>query len=386
MNTPFWKKFLFFAVPFVGFLFLAEAGLRLGDQFVPVRVLCFHPIYEREYCANAQGVLKQNNTLRINNYGMLDQEYPEAREPGTLRIAVLGDSMTAGEEVPQESRYHELWEQALPKRLGKKVDVLNFGVRGFGTWESLQMFHLKVRKFKPDVTVLAFYWGNDVENNLTALLESHPNPLKSQYGISLGRRVNVARKDFNKWLWNHSAVYHLTRKGYNLIENNVKNFFSNDSQKPVRVEKMYPANPSAYELAQRVKPFQPPPLGEDLESPFDDKFFFDSEGWHLTRRLIRRLHKEVRQAGSQLLVIHFMDVDQYYDYPRLPLEDFDAFLKRENIPSLNLYPAFHALDRASLYKNVFEDDSHFNATGHRFLAQNSLDFLIRQLLGSGRIT
>ena len=386
MNTPFWKKFLFFALPFLGFLFLAEAGLRLGGQFDPVRVLCFHPIYEREYCANAKGILKQNNPIHINDQGMLDRNYPLARQPGSLRVAVLGDSMTAGEEVPQEKRYHELWERWLPKRLGRDVEVLNFGVRGFGTWESLQMFHLKAKKFQPDVTVLGFYWGNDVENNLTALLESHPNPLRSQYEISLGRRANVARKDFNKWLWNHSAVYHLTRKGYNLVENNIKNFFSNNHQKPVRVEKLYPSNPQEYELAKRAKPFQPPPLGEDLESPFDDKFFFDSEGWYLTRRLIQKLNYEVRQAGSQLVILHFMDVDQYYDYPPLPLKQFDAFLKKEDIPALNLHPAFQRLDRAALYKNVFEDDTHFNSTGHRFLAQHSIDFLVRQILGSGRVT
>lgn len=386
MKTPLRKKILFYSVPFVAFLILAELGLRLGDQLLPVRVVCFHPIYEREYCANSEGTLRQNNRIKVNRYGMLDQEYVKTRTPGALRIAVLGDSMTAGEEVPRGNRYHELWEQALPKRLGRDVEVLNFGVRGFGTWESLQMYHLKARQFQPDFTVLSFYWGNDVENNLQALLESQPNPLRGQYKVSLTRKINLARKGFNKWLWNHSAVYHLTRRGYNKMETQVKNFLEDDTQRTVRIQKEYKTKPQPFEHARQGRAFRPPALGEDLESIVDDKFFFDSEGWHLTRRLIRKLNSEVLESGSQLVVIHFMDVEQYYDYPPLALREFDTFLMQEGIPHLNMHPAFNRLDRKSLAAKTFENDSHFNAAGHKFLADNSIDFLVRQILGSGRVT
>lgn len=386
MKTSLRKKFLFYSLPFLVFLFLAEVGLRLSDQLLPVRVVCFHPIYEREYCANTEGILKYKNVIKVNRHGMLDQNYSKTRTPGALRIAVLGDSMTAGEEVENGQRYHEIWEQALPKRLGRDVEVLNFGVRGFGTWESLQMYHLKAKQFQPDYTVLGFYWGNDVENNLQARIESQPNPLRGQYEIPLMRKINLARKGFNKWLWNHSAVYHLTRKGYNEVETHVKKFFGDNGQRMVRIHKEYEAQPRAFQFARQGRAFQPPPLGEDLESTVDDKFFFDSEGWHLTRRLIRKLNDEVIKSGSQLIVLHFMDVEQYHDYPPLALREFDTFLMREGIPYLNMYPAFNALDRKALAANTFENDNHFNATGHKFLADNSIDFLVRQILGSGRVT
>ncbi len=386
MKTPIWKKIIFLSLPFAMFLIMAEIGLRLANPHVSVRVVCFHPIYEREYCANSAGRLKRENTIHVNRYGMLDREYTKTPTDDVMRIAVLGDSMTAGEEVGEGKRYHELWEQWLPKRLGQNVEVLNFGVRGFGTWEALQMHHLKVKEFRPDYTVLSFYWGNDVENNLEALAEAQPDPLRDQYQIPFTRKINLKRKNFNKWLWNHSAVYQLSRKGYDRVENNIKTFLSNDEQRPVRVEKQYAGEPLPYDFTRQVKPFQPPLVGDNLDSNFDDKFFFDSKGWHLTRQLIRKLNQEVHDSGSRLIIVHFMNVEQYHDYPRLPLREFDRFLAQENIPHLNLYSAFNALSPQALAANTFEDDTHFNATGHRFVADHSIDFLVRQLLGSGRVT
>jgi len=380
-----WKKFLILSLPVAFCLLAAEGGLRLMGIHTPVRVLCFHPVYQRQYCPNTTGILKKNVRVQINNDGLIDRPYPHARQPHTLRVAVLGDSMTAGEEVFPGERYHDLWEQWLPARLGKPVEVINFGVRGFGTWEALQMFHLKIAAYRPDVTVLGFYWGNDIENNLESLHDQKPNPLLNQYSITPWQKFFVKRKEFNKWLWNHSAVYHLSRTGYNWMENEVKNFFTDHSRNLVRFRRHYPNRPEPIGFNSKPAPFSPRDLVNNLESPFDDKFFFDSEGWDLTRNLIHQLNREVRAAGSRLLIIHFLDVDQYHRYPPLPLDLFDRFLGHEGIPHLNLYPAYASLDEATLYANVFPDDSHFNARGHRQLAHWTMDFLISQLLGDANL-
>ncbi|HCG72140.1 MAG TPA: lipolytic protein G-D-S-L family, partial [Nitrospina sp.] len=60
---------------------------------------------------------------------------------------------------------------------------INFGVGGTGTWQQSQMFHIKARKYKPDVTVLAFCWCNDVGNNIDKFKSGDRSPLLDEYEI-----------------------------------------------------------------------------------------------------------------------------------------------------------------------------------------------------------
>ena len=137
------KKIVFTLIPVIVFLAILEIVLRTIIPIRNVRVLCFHPIMGHHYCAGATGSIMYDVPISINSDGLIDREYPVERVPGTARVAVLGDSMTAGEAAPMGLRFHELWEKRIPPRLGREAEFLNFGVRIFGTWEALQMFHLK---------------------------------------------------------------------------------------------------------------------------------------------------------------------------------------------------------------------------------------------------
>ena len=97
LQVPRWKKVLFTLIPTIALLMVLEVSLRMTIPFRNVRGVCFHPIMERINCANVTGAIKYGVPITINAYGMIDKEYPIARTPQTLRVAVLGDSFTAGE-------------------------------------------------------------------------------------------------------------------------------------------------------------------------------------------------------------------------------------------------------------------------------------------------
>ena len=148
-------------------LAVLEGVLRLATDMKHIRYKCHYPILGNQYCKNVTSVHPESGTKIItNSHGLLDKEYPLRRPIGTLRVAVLGDSFVAGEEIEPGSTFHEQWEDELPKRFGIPVEVLNFGVSGIGTWKQLQTYHLRVPVFQPDVTVLMFYWGNDLAEAL----------------------------------------------------------------------------------------------------------------------------------------------------------------------------------------------------------------------------
>src|ERR1700704_4481560 len=78
--------------------------------------------------------------VRINSDGLRDQEHSLTKPPGTIRIAVLGDSYPEALSVGMDEAFwwvmgRKLQEcNAFP---GKKIEVLNFGVSGYGTAQEL---------------------------------------------------------------------------------------------------------------------------------------------------------------------------------------------------------------------------------------------------------
>ena len=156
---------------------------------------------------------------------MVDREYPFAKPDDTLRIALLGDSFTASEYLPTEEKFEGLLERDLTKQLGKPVEILNFGISATETWNQLQVFHINAIKYHPDIIFLAFFWGNDVRDNIGQLRANSPNPLLDEYEAPLTRQLKEIRKNFNNSLWNNLLLYQIARVGYGNLEQTIEGWF-----------------------------------------------------------------------------------------------------------------------------------------------------------------
>jgi hypothetical protein len=108
-----------------------------------------------------------------------DREHSLVKPAGTLRIAVLGNSYTEAMQVPLEQTYWAVMERELARASlpdVRNVEVINFGVGGFGTAQELITLRTKVWKYKPDVVLLAFLTGNDVLYNYRELNQQPQSP------------------------------------------------------------------------------------------------------------------------------------------------------------------------------------------------------------------
>jgi len=101
--------------------------------------------------------------VQINSEGFRDDETP-SRRPGDARVLVLGDSMTFGHGVDDDETYPNQLE-ALFRREGRDVHVINAGVRGYGTDHQYRYFVSRLRAMHPDLVVFAFY-TNDVSDGI----------------------------------------------------------------------------------------------------------------------------------------------------------------------------------------------------------------------------
>jgi lysophospholipase L1-like esterase len=121
--------------------------------------------------------------VEINGAGLRGPERALAKPSGTLRLALLGDSFTEAFQVNEQASFPAIVERRLAERLGQSVEVLNFGVSGFGTTEEYLQLRHRVWKFAPDAVVLCFLTANDVADNHAAL---HRAPYLPHFAIADG--------------------------------------------------------------------------------------------------------------------------------------------------------------------------------------------------------
>ena len=359
-----------FAIPLVliacsllFFILAMELALRAIDYpRREARILCLDAIMGNVYCPNLSERLDNmyDSTLLVttNSEGMADREYAAAKPAGTIRIALLGDSVTASLYTPQAEKFKSLWEKALSQSLGKPVEIMNFGIDGTSTWEQLQMFQLRARHYKPDYVVLSFFWGNDVWNNSRSRDKGRPNPLKDEYGEqSWVRNLQVKHRKSIRWLWNNSAAFQFLDTLKDRAETNM------DYKRALQSAQTTPA---AAPVAAPANAPQP---------QYDPSFFWDSDSWKLTRELIIKLRDTAGQNDARLLVFGIPMYDQLIMLKPLPYAEFRAFLRQNDIAGADAFDKLSPLSTKQKRDLYIGDAVHLTAQGHRFFAEASLPAL-----------
>ena len=96
----------------------------------------------------------------INSAGLRSKRNFEVEPPAdTLRIAVFGDSFTAGEDVNDEGVWSHLLEVNLNQN-GFRTEVLNFGVSAYGMDQAYLLWQHHGREYAPDIVI----FGLQAEN------------------------------------------------------------------------------------------------------------------------------------------------------------------------------------------------------------------------------
>jgi hypothetical protein len=110
--------------------------------------------------------------VAINSAGLRDVEHSRTKPSDGWRLAVLGDSFTQGKEVELEDTYPRLLEKRLhgcEALHDRGVEVINFGVKGYGTAQELLTLQHRVWDYDVDAVLLGFYVGNDLADNEPSL-------------------------------------------------------------------------------------------------------------------------------------------------------------------------------------------------------------------------
>lgn len=103
--------------------------------------------------------------VRINSLGLRDDEIQD-RSQFDFRIVIIGDSMTFGHGVQMQEAFPNVLEALYRERdEDRRVDVVNAGVKGYGTDQYYALFQKRLRRLRPDLLIVAFY-QNDLADNI----------------------------------------------------------------------------------------------------------------------------------------------------------------------------------------------------------------------------
>lgn len=153
-------------VVFYGILLLAELGVR---QFAPQEAqgwgerpsLQPHPEFGWSLIPSQTTRLRWESydyTVTANELGFPGPAFPVEKAPNTLRIMTIGDAFTSAEGVDTEQSWPRMLEKYLAEQLPEQnVEVLNFGITGYGPNQYAAVVDKYVPIYEPDVIIIGLF-------------------------------------------------------------------------------------------------------------------------------------------------------------------------------------------------------------------------------------
>jgi len=331
---------------FIG-LGIIEIYLRIFNP-QPIRPAMFRidPVYGMRMIPGLSGYIKEKeyyHTFRLNSLGFRDEEPSLVNEPGTYRIIGLGDSMMWGAGVRQDETYLEQLETMLNKKeTSTCYQVYNFGVTSWGTAQELACFKQQAIGYKPDLVILQYYKGNDLQDNVYTRrfrLDAQGNLIYGNYGR---KRISAIKKitekiPFYYFITQHSHLASLVR--LRLLSKVEKN----DEQD---INKDYNGDYLDYGLM--------------LTRALLTEFFVFSEANNIKLMMLLVPDRLEIAEGGQLI-----SAEKKNQYAR-ETEMIKKLCREHSIDLVDLAKSFNNEDIFSVY---YKKDCHFTAYGNWIVAQ-----------------
>jgi len=105
----------------------------------------------------------RSNCFSINSQGARGPEIAEGKSTETIRIVWLGDCTTFGDTATADSGAPPaVLEQSLKQHYGgrRHIEVINAGVPGYTSLESLIYFETRLLDYKPNIAIFDLGWND----------------------------------------------------------------------------------------------------------------------------------------------------------------------------------------------------------------------------------
>lgn len=372
-------RFALTIVALVVALSFAEMALRLvsktSDNFWQPDPLLGHVHIPRK-----SGVWRSpcfHADVKINSWGFRGPEWSREKPPGVVRIAVVGDSLIEGFQVPFDDVLTTVLERKLNEAAGgRRFEVLNLGVGSYGAGQSyLNLVH-RGFAFDPDVVLFGFSIKTSLRADSRALEGRKDKPY-----FRLGATGLVLQP------FQYPPAYYGFKSAVRSLRL-YETFGIRLSTSPWTREIMLRlglAEPLSRELEAELRHTSVSKIPWDLTVYAKDYPPAWAEAWDIVGAVLVRMNADVRRRGGNFRLFAVGDIvgvtapaaidarypgfRENYDVEK-PDRVLAGFAKRHDIEMVSLPPVFRsAVASGTRPEEIYLPcDAHMTALGHRLVA------------------
>jgi len=369
-------------------LLVVELGLRILDIGYP-QLTQYDFDRGKSYVPNAEGWHRSEGEayIRINSRGLRDHEHDPTPAPNTFRVAVIGDSFTAGLHVDLEEIYWWIAGEELNNCSaleGRKVEIINFGIGGSGTGQHLITLKKYALAYQPHLVILGMHTYTDIRDNSLALSQ---RPLRPYYRLNGEKLVldNSFRKNtkvafsqsyHGRLLYGLSARLHLVQ-----VLRQARWAYKARRFQADRRRSMKKISPDRIKVLSKLgvgSMIYIPDAGQEWE-----------EAWQVTEALVERMAEVSNRSGASFILVTLSNTDQGHPNPQTREETkellgvSDLFYPERRLGELATRIGFQHIPLApefqnyatekNIYLHGFPNTSmgvgHWNENGHRLAGE-----------------
>lgn len=326
-------------------------------------------------------------TIRINEQGLYDLDYPYERPAGGARLLVIGDSYTEAVQVPLHERSFQALEDRFRAAGETPYEIIEMGVARYSPAQYYRVYLSEGRPYDPDVVIVMLYLGNDLQ-------EMHPDSGHSivlglaertfQYTLEDGMLVALSEDDWrppsgssrvrapmpvtrrlHAWLMKRSTLYSL-------------------------VASRAPETPAGHTLGLAGGDI---PHAAHFQRGYTDPL--DAQIWPIFEAVLLALRDEVEADGAEFAVV--IAPEMYAIHPEWYFEEYPAFdgqrdlfdpdklekevaalLDAHGIQSFSLTPALRDAAQDSDAPLYYRSNAHWTLAAHHAVTE-ALDGWFRDM-------
>ena len=317
------------------------------------------------------------SSRNYDKFGFMNGDYEKIKKSNKLWY-FFGDSYTEGLQVSKKDTFSDLLEKTISEKK-QSVDIINLGVGGTGTFQSLLRLKTLLEIKKPKKVVLFFLPLNDVMNNSKAYAKTENLP-KASYTNS---------KDFPKVTFTYNQQIEILKKPQNIFIKTLtliaKNLFSGrilySQYKQYKAKKLYE------ESQNKDEPFIPKDMRSWLNVYNKPNNNIMNEAWEITEKSILEFFNILEKIDIDFSMVITPDAMQIFHYKN-PISNYDfeypnirlmKFCRAKKITCYDALPYFKKyLDEKNITFPYFsyKNDGHYSNVGHRVMTNYLYEVLL----------
>ena len=338
---------------------------------------------------NAEGWFRKEGGayIKINSQGFRDREHELIKADSVIRIAILGDSYAEAMTLPVEETFWSILEKKLNELKSfkdKSVEVINFGVGGYGTDQELLQLELDVWNYSPDIVILAFFAGNDIRNNYRELDQSTGKPYFNLKDNKLELDTN-----FRKSSKFHKLISDIAKYPRRLIS---------QYSRVYQLYKLYKDYRQNLKISDQI--LGDTVIGQEIgigdavySKPTEAKWKY---AWDITETLLVKMAQKVKERNAYFLVLPVTTSIQVHPdtnirnhyiekmginnlaYPEERIKLLGDSHNFRVIPILKKFQEYAELNQKYLhgYENLKPGFGHWNKEGHNLAADIIVNYIL----------